>query len=184
MEFAPSIKIKSQQEQIDSSFEIKQRDINYILNLRTDSDYLILKISVENILLDNYEKKLTITDIQNIHKTFINFSFFKNFVDFIKSHIENKKFEILKINNESILIRLKQENIEITIRKKKLDQESIIRNIYNEMLRYKNNQNNLEEKYEKLVIDNKKINQEIEGLKALNIELKKENEEIKEDIKH
>ena len=183
MEFAPSIKIKSQQEQIDSSFEIKQRDINYILNLRTDSDYLILKISVENILFDNYEKKLTITDIQNMHKTFINFSFFKNFVDFIKSHIENKKFEILKINNESILIRLKQENIEITIRKKKLDQESIIRNIYNEMLRYKNNQNNLEEKYEKLVIDNKKINQEIEGLKALNIELKKENEEIKEDIK-
>ena len=175
----PLTKIKSQQEQIDSSFVIKQRNINYLLNIRTDDDYLILKILGENKYLDNYEEKFTITDIQKMHQTFTNYSLFKKFDDYIKSQIENKKLEILKINDGQILVRLKQDNIEIFIKKKKIDNKTIIRNICKEIEKHENNQKNLEEKYEKLDSDNKKINQEIEGLNTLNNKLKKENEEMK-----
>ena len=182
MDFAPLKKNKSQEEQINSSFEIMQRDIKYILNLRTDEVYLTLKVSGENKLLDNYEEKLTITDIQKMHQIFNNYSLFKKFYDYIKSQIENNKLEMLKINNESILIRLKQENIEIKINKKKLDIEGILRNIYDKIKKSENNQKNIEEKYKKLISDNKMVNQEILNLKSLNNDLKKENEEIKGDI--
>ena len=129
MEFAPPIKIKSYQEHIDSSFEIRQKNINYILNIKTIDEYLILKISVEDIFFEYFEKKLNISDIQNMHKSFNDFSLFQKFFDYIKSKIDNNKLEILKINNESFLIRLKQENIEIILKKKKLDNEKIIINI-------------------------------------------------------
>ena len=168
MEFPPLLRIKSHQEKIDSSFEIKQRDSIYILNIKANDDYLTLKISVKNTLLDNYETKLTITDIQEKHKTFNHYSSFKKFVDYIKSKIENNKFEILKKDEESILIRLTQENIEFIAKKKKLDKETI---------------RNIKEKYEKLFEDNKNKNEEIQGIRALNDELKKENEKIKSEIR-
>ena len=85
-------------------------------------------------------------------------------------------------SNESILIRLKQESKDIIIKKKKFDNETIIRNIGSEISKYNYNQKNLEDKYEKLDSYIKKINQEIEDLKSLNNKLKKENEEIKTDI--
>ena len=182
MEFVPSFKCESCQEKIDTTFEIRQKNINYILNIRTNDDYLILKITEEDMLLAYFEKNLTISDIQNMHKTFIIFSLFQKFVDYIKSQIDNNKLEILKINNESILLRLKQENVEIILKKKKIDNETIIINILKELKQCKSNQKNIEQKYEKILSDNKKINQEIEKLNSLNNELKKENEEIKVNI--
>ena len=123
------LKDKNPQEQIDSFFIIRNKDNYYELNVRTNDEQLILKISEkENKFIEYFEEELTITDIQNKHKIFKSYSLFKKFVDYIESQVESNKLKILKINNESILIRLKQENIEITIRKKKLDQESIIRN--------------------------------------------------------
>ena len=113
MEFVSSFKCESCLEKIDTTFEIRQKNINYILNIRTNDDYLILKITEEDMLLAYFEKKLTISDIQNMHKTFIIFSLFQKFVDYIKSQIDNNKLGILKINNESILLRLIKENVEI-----------------------------------------------------------------------
>ena len=150
MEFAPSFKCKSCKEQIDFTFEIGQKNINYILNIRANDGYLILKMSEEDMFLAYFENKLTISDIQNMHKTFINFSLFQKFVDYIKSQIDNNKLEILKINNESILLRLKQENVEIILKKKKIDNETIIINIcniYKELKQFKSNQKNIEQKY-------------------------------------
>ena len=180
MEFEPFIKFKSYQEHIDYSFEIRQKNNNYILNITANDEYLILKISEENMFLEYFEKILNISDIQNMHKTFIDFSLFQKFVDYIKSQIDNNKLEILKINKTSILIRLKQENVEIILKKKKLDNETIIINICKEMKRHKKN---IEQKFEKIISENIKVNQEIEELKSLNTEVKKENEEIKANIK-
>ena len=116
-----------------------------------------------------------------MHKKFAQFSSFKKFDDYIKSQIENNKLSIIK-SNELIIIRLKQESKDIIIKKKKFDNETIIRNIGSEISKYNYNQKNLEDKYEKLDSYIKKINQEIEDLKSLNNKLKKENEEIKTDI--
>ena len=175
MDFVPSFKCESCEEQIDSTFEIRQKNINYIINLRTNDNYLILKMTEEDMLIAYFEKKLTISDIQNMHKTFFNSSLFQKFVDYIKTQIEKNKLEILKINNESILLRLKQEKVEIILNKKKIDNEIIIMNIYKELKECKSNQKNMEQKYEQ-------INHEIEKLKSLNNELKRENEEIKANI--
>ena len=51
MEFAPSFKCKSYEEQIDFTFEIRQKNINYILNIRANDGYLILKMSEEDMFL-------------------------------------------------------------------------------------------------------------------------------------
>ena len=149
MEFVSSFKCESCLEKIDTTFEIRQKNINYILNIRTNDDYLILKITEEDMLLAYFEKNLTISDIQNMHKTFIIFSLFQKFVDYIKSQIDNNKLDILKINNESILLRLIKENVEIILKKKKIDNETIILNVLKELKQCKSNQKNIEQKYEK-----------------------------------
>ena len=178
MSDAPPIKLKSHQEHIDSFFEIKQKDNNYTLNMRANDECLTLKIIEENSFLEDYEKEFTESDIQTLHNIFAKFSF-KAFINYIKSQIDNNKLEILK-SKESVLIRLKQDSIDIIINKKKLDTEIIMRNICNELIKLKNNQKKLEEKS---ILDNKKISKEIDDLKTLNNELKKENEEIKDNLK-
>ena len=169
------LKDKNPQEQIDSSFKIRDKDNNYELNVRTNDVNLILEISEkENKFREYFEEELTITDIQNKHKIFKSYSLFKKFVDYIESQVESNKLKILKINNESFLIRFEQENIEIILKKKTFDKEIIKKNVYNERMKYENKIINLE-------TNNKIKDQEILNLKAKIIELKKEKEELKED---
>ena len=179
MEFDENlIKSKTTQEQID--LQIRHGNNNYILNMKTNGDDLILKISEEEYaFLEYFENQLTITDIKNMHKTFNHYSSFKNFVDYVKSQIENNKLKILKVNNEQFLLRVGKENIEIIVKKKNFDNETIKRNIVNERIKYQNKLKNLEEKCKKLISDNKIKDQEILSLKSKNNELTKENEEIK-----
>ena len=103
------LKDKNPQEQIDSFFIIRNKDNHYELNVRTNDEQLILKVlEKENKFIECFEEELTITDIQNKHKIFKSYPLFKKFVDYIKTQKENNKLKILKINNESILIRLGQ----------------------------------------------------------------------------
>ena len=115
MEFEPPPELNPNLEQISSSFVIKQGDIKFILNMKSKEQCIILEILEENMLLENYEKKLNITDINNTHKIFYDFILFKEFFDYIKAQIENKKVEIFRISNEKISIKLKQENINIIL---------------------------------------------------------------------
>ena len=170
--------------QISSSFDIKQGEITFILTMKSKDENMTLELSEENMLFENYEKKLNISDINNIHKIFSNFLLFKEFFDYIKAQIENKKVEILRINDEKISIKLKEENIEIILNKKRLNTDAIIRKICQEMKTTKINLEIIELKYEKINLENSRMNQEIKSLKASNIELKKENSKIKDNIKH
>lgn len=166
MEFEPSPELNPNLEQISSSFVIEQGDIKFILNMKSNEQCIILEISEENILLDNYEKKLNITDINNTHKIFYDFILFKEFFDYIKAQIEDKKVEIFRISNEKISIKLKQENIDIILNKKKLNNDVIIRKICEEMKITKITLKNIELKYEKIILENSKMNQEIKILKS------------------
>ena len=171
------LKDKNPREQIDSSFKIRDKDNNYELNVRTNDVNLILKVSEkENQFIEYFEEELTITDIQNKHKIFKSYSLFKKFVDYIESQIENNKLKILKINDESHLLRLEQENIEFILKKKTFDKEIIKKNVYNERIKDKN-------EIEKLILDNKSKDQEILNLKVKLKELEKENEELKANNK-
>ena len=183
MEFEPSPELNPNLEQISSSFVIEQGDNKFILNMKSNEQCIILEISEENMLLDNYEKKLNITDINNTHKIFYDFILFKEFFDYIKAQIEDKKVEIFRTSNEKISIKLKQENIDIILNKKKLNNDVIIRKICEEMKATKITLKNIELKYEKIILENSKMNQEIKILKAINKKLMKENKEIKNNIK-
>ena len=182
MKSEPPPKLNPSLKQISSSFDIKQGEITFILTMKSKDENMTLELSEENMLLENYEKKLNISDINNIHKIFSDFSIFKEFFDYIKTQIENKKVEIFRISNQKISIKLKEENIEIILYKKNLNNDIIIRKIFEEMKTTKINIKNIEIKYEKIILENSKMNQEIESLKALNNELKKENIEIKDNI--
>ena len=119
------LKDKNPQEQIDSFFIMRNKDNHYELNVRTNGEQLILKVlEKENKFIEYFEEELTITDIQNKHKIFKSYSLFKKFVDYIESQVESNKLKILKINNESILIRLGQENIEFILKKKTFDKDA------------------------------------------------------------
>ena len=182
MKFEPLPVLNPNLEKISYSFEIEQGDNKFILNMKSNDQNIILEISEDNMSLEYYENKLTISDINNIHKIFSDFSIFKEFFDYIKTQIENKKVEIFRISNQKISIKLKEENIEIILYKKNLNNDIIIRKIFEEMKTTKINIKNIEDKYEKIILENSKMNQEIESLKALNNELKKENIEIKDNI--
>jgi len=73
-------KLNPSLEQISSSFEIKQGDITFILKMKSKDENLTLELLEENMLLENYEKKLNITDINNIQKNFPIFFYSKNFL--------------------------------------------------------------------------------------------------------
>ena len=172
MKFEPLPVLNPNLEKISYSFEIEQGDNKFILNMKSNDQNIILEISEDNMSLEYYENKLTISDINNIHKIFSDFSIFKEFFDYIKTQIENKKVEIFRISNQKISIKLKEENIEIILYKKNLNNDIIIRKIFEEMKTTKINIKNIEDKYEKIILENSKMNQEIESLKALNNELK------------
>ena len=182
MDYPPLPNYSTSQGIISSSFDIKQGNINYSLNINSNEQNLTLKISEENIFTEEYERQLNISDINGMNKNFKDFISFKEFVNYLKAQIENNNVEISKTPDCKILIRLKEEKIEIILKKNQLGNNLIIRNLCQEIVKSKNDLKKLEISYEKVFINDRKLNQEIEDLKNLNNELLKENKNIKDDI--
>ena len=182
MDVAPPIQ-ETKEEQISEVFCIKQGDKQYKLNLQINDQKLLLKIIEENIFLEEYEKELKSEEIKVMSNIYFKFSNYKELFNYIKSEINNNNLEIEQKDINSFFIKLNKGKIIFKLIKKKLKNEVIIENLCSEIVNIKNILNNMENKYNNILIENKNLKNEIENLKLINKELKDENKNMKEDVK-
>ena len=80
----------------------------------------------ENELIKEYEIKITLNELRQIHKIFSMFVSCQEFVDYMKALIENKKLSVKKTVENQVTMELmveylfKQNIIKIDLTKKKL----------------------------------------------------------------
>ena len=156
MEDAPLPIIQTPKEEIKESFGVKQEENNYKLNINIINQEIILNILDEKDFMKEYEIKLTFDELKNIHKIFLTFSSCKDFIDFIKATIENKKISIKKNKENQITIELifeyifKQNIIKFELEQKRINFELAIHDLYQKY-------SNLEMNYKKVIEENKNI---------------------------
>ena len=156
MEDAPLPIIQTPKEEIKESFGVKQEENNYKLNINIINQEIILNILDEKDFMKEYEIKLTFDELKNIHKIFLTFSSCKDFIDFIKATIENKKISIKKNKENQITIELifeyifKQNIIKFELEQKRINFELAIHDLYQKY-------SNLEINYKKVIEENKNI---------------------------
>ena len=181
MEDAPLPIIDSPKEEIKEFFEIKQEEKNYKLNINIINQEIIINILDEKDLMKEYEIKLTLDELKNIHKIFLTFNSFKDFIDFIKATIENKKILIKKNKENQMTIELmfeyifKQNIIKFELNQKKMNFELAIQDLYEKF-------NNLEINYNKVIEENKNIKEDNNKIKEDNKLLKQEYQNLKNDM--
>ena len=173
---APLPGVSTPKESISEYFEIKQDDNNYKLNIKIIKQDIILNILDEKSLMREYEIKLTFNELKQIHKIFLVLSSCKEFIDFIKVLIENKKLSIKKDNKNQMTIELtveylfKQDLIKIDLIQKAINFELIALDLYKKISILNKSFKNLENNYKFIKEENQAI--------------KKENMNIKDRIKN
>ena len=142
-----------------------------------------------------YEIKISLNELKQIHKIFLIFSSCQEFIDYIKALIENKKISIKKENEKQMTIELmveylyKQNIIKIDLFQKAINFELIAHDLYKKISVLNQNLKNLENNYKiiseanaKTTEENRKINEENKSIKEENKLLKNENVIIKNRI--
>jgi len=87
MKEAPLPSITSPKEKISESFELKQDEKNYLLNI-------ILNLVDQNEFMKEYEFKLAFNELKELNKVFSMLSSCQEFLDYMKALISNKKLLI------------------------------------------------------------------------------------------
>ena len=129
MEDAPLPETITPEETIFESLEIKQDESIYKLNIELINQDITLNLLEEREMMKEYETKLTMDKIKQIHKIFLIFNSCQEFVDYLKSSIENNKLSIKNISENQICLEItaeylfKQNIIKIDLIKKKINFE-------------------------------------------------------------
>ena len=174
MEDAPLPIIQTPKEETKESFEIKQEENNYKLNINIINQELTLNILDEKDLMKEYEIKLTFDELKNIHKIFLTFNSCKDFIDFIKASVENKKMFIKRNKENQMTIEFmveylfKQNIIRFDLNQKKMNLELSIQDLYQKFI-------NISEICKNLIEENKNIKED-------NIILKQENQKLNDRV--
>ena len=190
MEDAPLPIISTPKETISESFEIKQEEKNYKLNVIIINQDITLDLLEEKELMEEYEIKLTLNDLKQIHKIFSMFNSSKEFIDFMKAIIDNKKISIKSVNENKISIEFiveylyRQNTIEIDLNKKKVNFELIAQDLYKKISTLNFNYKNLVEENKILKEENKSIKERLSNLESILGSLKPNLLEIKENNKN
>ena len=71
MEYAPLPTILTPKEEIKKSFEIKQEEDTYKLNIKIINQEITLNILDEKNLMKDHEIKLSFDELKNLHKIFL-----------------------------------------------------------------------------------------------------------------
>ena len=145
--------------------KIKQDKKAYILNIEVNEDTITLSIRGQ-LSLANFSKNMNLKEIKNLNKIFNAFNSCDNFYEYLKELSNNDKINIENNNNNISIFfyiedQLKEQKVEIVLYQTKIDTNLCLKEIYNELL-------NLKEKIK-----------EIDYLKEENINLKKENQNLK-----
>ena len=190
MEDAPLPVSVTPKEIISESFKINQDKNIYKLNIEIINQDIILNLLDENELMKEYEIKLTLEELKQIHKIFLILSSCKEFLDYIKAIIENNKLSVKKSMENIITIELaveylfKQNIIKIDLFKKKVNFELIAQDLYKKVSALTENFKTFEINYQKIVEENKNINEKNIALTEENKAIKDENKKIKEENKN
>ena len=193
MEDAP-LPMTPKEEIIKESFEIKQEEKNYKLNIEIINQEIILNVLDEKDLMKEYEIKLAFDELKVFHKIFLTLNSSQDFIDFIKATIENKKILIKKNKDNQITIELiieylfKQNIIKFDLIKKKMNLELIIQDLYKKIEKMNNTCKILELNSKKVTEENKiiksentKMKEDINNLKEDNKKIKDENNKVREE---
>ena len=173
MDGAPLPIISAQKESISESFEIKQEGKNYKLNLIIINQDITLDLLDEKELMKEYEKKLTLDELRQIHKIFSMFNSSQEFIDFMKALINNKKISIKYENENKISIEFiveylyKQNTIEIDLNKKNINFELIARDLYKQISILNINYKNIVKENKILKEENKSIKERLNNLESI-----------------
>ena len=171
MEDAPSPINIIDKEKISESFEIKQDEIVYKLNIEVINQDITMNLLEEKEFKKEYEIKLTLEEIKQIHKLFGFFETSSEFVNYIKSLIDIKKLSIRKSAENKITIELtvdyllKQNIIKFDLVQKPINYELIIQDLFQKFSALNQNFNNLENNYKNIIEENKIIKEENEKIK-------------------
>ena len=163
MEVAP-LPFEIPKEQISESYEIIQDDNNYKLNIKIINQDIILNVLDKKEQLKEYEIKLSLEELKQMHKVFSLFNSCQEFLNFIKLLLQNKKFFIKRKKENKLYIELiveflyKQNTIKIDLSQKKLSFDLSIQDLYNKI-------SILNQNYEKLFEENKEIKKENNDMK-------------------
>ena len=94
MKEAPLPSITSPKEKISESFELKQDEKNYLLNIEIINQDIILNLVDQNEFMKEYEFKLAFNELKELNKVFSMLSSCQEFLDYMKALISNKKLLI------------------------------------------------------------------------------------------
>ena len=147
MDFAPLTPQETKEKKISEIFYIKKGDKQYKLNIKSKDQKLLLKITIENIFMEEYEKELKSEEIKAMSNIYFKFSNHQELFNYIKSEINNNNLEIEQKDINSFFIKLNKGKIIFKLIKKKLKNEVIIENLCSEIVNIKNILNNMENKY-------------------------------------
>ena len=155
--------------------QIEENGIKYDLSIETKEDMITFSICDNaQIPCASYIRTLNLKEIKELSKAFYLINSIKNFYDYLKSLSDNKKLNIKKSKDTITLILLveillEKQNIEIDLFQAKINKDSYMQNILQELKNKKYLINCLEE-------ENKELKKEIEALRKENEELKETNE--------
>ena len=164
MEDAPCPQIPK--EQFSESIEIKQETNNYKLNIDVFNENITLNIIEEKEFMEEYETKLTLDNIRQIHKTFSVLESLTEFIELIKDSINNKKLSIIKIDETKLAIELttqyliKTIKIKIDLIKKEINFELIAKKLFEKISVLNENYKSLETNYNNILEENRNIKEE------------------------
>ena len=165
---------------ITESFEIKQDENVYKLNIEIINQDITLILLDEKEIMKEYETQLTLDKLKKIHKIFLMFNSCQEFVGYMKALIENNKISIKNISESKICLEIiaeylfKKNIIEIELIKKQINFELIARDLYKKISILNNNFKTLENNYQKLNQENIEIKEENKRLNEENIRTKDE----------
>ena len=171
MEDAPLPIMMTPKEAISKSFEIKQEENNYKLNIIIVNQNITLDLSDEKDLTKKYEIKLTLSELKQIHKIFSMFNSPIEFIDFMKALIDNKKLSIKPSIENKISIEFtveylyKQNVIKIDLIQKKVNFELISQDLCKKISTLTENYINLDNNYKKILEENKQLKEENKNIK-------------------
>ena len=181
MEGAPLPFSQTPKEEIKKSYEIKQEDDNFLINIKIINQDIILNVLDVKNLIKEYEIQLTFDELKSLHKIFVALNSCQDFIDFIEASIQNKKILIKKNKESGMTIELKveylfkQNIISLDLNKKKMSFELTAQDLYQKI-------SNTNEICKSLEISNNKLIEENNILKQENKKLKDKYLELEEKI--
>ena len=138
MKEAPLPSITSPKEKISESFELKQDEKNYLLNIEIINQDIILNLVNQSEFMKEYEFKLAFNELKELNKVFS--------MLIIKNTAENQMS--IEFIAEYLL---KQNIISFGLTQKKFNLELISQNLYKKVSSLTKNLKNLENNYQEIV---------------------------------